>query len=196
MEAIGRLVNIDTVVGLAVVVALACGLIWALGALTRHLRARRVGANPYDWQVREPGTMSATGDRSGQGGWLLFWSDLKATATNPYSQKSTLEKAYGACVLLFAAAIFPMPYEYYFSMRLGVCIALYFFVAAAYRQRPKKGLWFAALVGLALLYNPIMPLHLGVQLVWTAINVATIYALYRAKLALDLPFSAEASEAP
>lgn len=196
MVAIGRLVNIDAVVGLAVVVALAFGLIWAMGALTRHLRARRIGANPYGWQAREPGTTSATGDGSGQSGLLLFWSDLKATATKPYGQKSTLEKAYGACVLLFAAAIFPMPYEYYFSMRLGVCIALYFFVAAAYRQRPKQGLWFAALVGLALLYNPIMPVHLGVQLIWTAINVATIYVLYRAKLALDPPFDAEALETP
>lgn len=122
---------------------------------------------------------------TGEGLWKPFWTDLKATATKPNELKSTLQKAYGGCVLLFAAATLPMPYEYYLSLRVGVWIALYFFLIAAYRQRETKIRWLVAIAGLAVLYNPILPVHLGVQLVWTAINVATIYMLFRAKLALD-----------
>jgi hypothetical protein len=86
-----------------------------------------------------------------------------------------------------------MPHEYYFSLRLAVCIALWFFAVAAYRKRPDHYGWLTAIVVLMVLYNPIMPFHIGVQIVWTAINATTIYALYRAKLALDRP-AAEPSE--
>jgi hypothetical protein len=109
--------------------------------------------------------------------------------TTPYGSQSTLEKAYAASVLIFAAAIFPMPYEYYFTLRVGVCIALWFFAVAAFRKRSTQGGWLVAVVVLMVLYNPIMPFHIGVQLVWTAINAATVYALYRAKLALDRPLA-------
>jgi len=142
---------------------------------------------PYGWQAHSATVPDAAPLVASRGIWQPFWADLKTTATKPYGDKSTLEKAYGACVLLFAAAVLPMPYEYYFSLRVGVCIALGFFAAAAYGKRPRHSGWLAAIVILIVLYNPIMPLHIGMQLAWTAINAATIYALYRAKLALDRP---------
>lgn len=187
--AIGEQVSIEAVLGVAVVVALPFALLWSLGMLTRHLKSRRLGPTPYGWQARRSAGPAAPAPSNAGGAWQPFWADLKSTATKPYSDKTTLEKAYGACVLLFTAAVFPMPYEYYFSLRLAVCIALYFFVVTAYRRRAEHAGWLAAIVVLMVLYNPIMPLQLGVQVAWTAINVATIYALYRAKLALDQPIA-------
>lgn len=188
--------SIEAVLGIAVVVALPFALIWAIGAATRHLKARRLGPAPYGWQSRGRVGTETPGSAKVGGAWMHFWADLKSTATKPYSEKTTLEKAYGACVLLFTAAIFPMPYEYYFSLRLAVCIALYFFVVAAYRNRKEHGGWLVAIAVLMVLYNPIMPLHIGVQVVWTAINAATIYALFRAKLALDQPNAEPSKTAP
>lgn len=166
-------------------------LLWAMGALTRHLRNRRLGPTPYWWQREKSGSASRRPMRSKAR--HSFWADLKEMATKPYGRKSVLEKAYGACVLLFALAAMPMPYEYYFSLRMAVCVALYFFAAAAYRTRPEHQGWLATSALLMVLYNPIVPFHVGVQLVWTVINAATVYVLYRAKRALDRP-SAEPSE--
>lgn len=172
--------SIEALVAIAVVVALPFAIIWAIGWLTSHLRARRLGSSPYGWQARRTVVADAQVPQS-------FWADLKSTVTTPYGSQTRLQRAYAACVLLFVAAVSPMPYEYYFTLRVGVCIALYFFAASAYRQRSTQSGWLAAVVMLMVLYNPIMPFHIGVQLVWTAINAATVYTLYRAKLALDVP---------
>lgn len=182
-------------IAFAVAVALGGGVIWAIGVLTGHLAAKRTGAKPYKWQGARLNPASSTEGLSRHIGKQGFWSDLKATATKPYAEKTTLEKAYGACVLLFAVGVVAVPYEYYFGMRIGVCIALYFFIVAAYQQRPKSTVWPAALVGVALLYNPIIPVQLGDKFIWTVVNAASVYLLYRAKRALALPIKSEAPEA-
>ncbi|MDB5541785.1 MAG: hypothetical protein JWQ89_3512 [Devosia sp.] len=164
--------------------ALIWGVLWSIGALTRHLRAVRLGPSPYWWQERKPPSPNPAHPK--RGFLRPFWSDLKASATKPYGRKTTLEKAYGACVLLFAVAILPMPYAYYLGMRVGVCIALYFFAIAAFRTRRKHAGWFVGMLVLLALYNPVVPVHLGVQLLWTAINAVTIYVLYRARAVLDM----------
>ena len=38
---------------------------------------------------------------------------------------------------------------------------------------------------LAILYNPIIPIHLHIQVIWTALNVVTIILLYQARLAFE-----------
>ena len=178
---------ITIVTGITLWVAFGWGVLWSITALTRHLRARRIGPKPYWWQTARRGENPDAHRPEVVGGWKPFWRDLKSTATTPYGNQTTLQRAYATCVLLFVAAVSPMPYEYYFTLRLAVCIALGFYAIAAYRQRSTRSGWLAAVAFLIVLYNPIIPVHIGVQLVWTAINAATIYTLYRAKLALEQP---------
>jgi len=85
------------------------------------------------------------------------------------------------------AALLPLPYGFYNVLRLVVC---FFAVLAAYdltkRTRPKSGnllLW--AMVGLALLFNPVVPITLGERLLWAPFNIAAAaaFGLYRARFA-------------
>lgn len=85
------------------------------------------------------------------------------------------------------AALLPLPYGFYDLLRLIVC---FFSVLTAYdltqRTRPNNGnllLW--AMVGLALLFNPVVPITLGERLLWAPFNIAAAaaFGLYRTRFA-------------
>ena len=70
-----------------------------------------------------------------------------------------------------AVGLLPLPYGYYMLLRLFLCgVSLYFLT------RPKGVLdaekW--VLVGLVVLYNPIVPIGLGDKTLWSIINIATV----------------------
>ena len=76
-----------------------------------------------------------------------------------------------------------MPYGYYTFLRICACFGAAVLAAAVESER-----WLSlrlALIGLAILYNPIIPFHLG-RSTWLPINIATIaifvIALYPASL--------------
>lgn len=77
------------------------------------------------------------------------------------------------CVLL-ALALLPMPYGYYMFLRLAVCAYAVFIFA----QEQKKGVCFGSIsaVAIALLYNPIIKVHLDKN-IWMGVNVATVLVL-------------------
>ena len=63
-----------------------------------------------------------------------------------------------------------LPYDYYVLLRLFLCgLSLYFLTRPGVRESEK---W--VLAGLALLYNPIVPIGLGSKVVWSIINIATV----------------------
>jgi hypothetical protein len=73
--------------------------------------------------------------------------------------------------------IAPMPYAYYVLLRLGVCML---FCVLIWSQHEAHGafqgvtwMW----LGFAVLYNPILPIHLGSKPVWVVVNLITISAL-------------------
>jgi len=71
-----------------------------------------------------------------------------------------------AAIMSFAAVL-PLPYGYYMFMRLAITvIALY----AAFQivDRESTDFWF--MVGIALLFNPIMPVFLS-KLIWVPIDI-------------------------
>ena len=71
-------------------------------------------------------------------------------------------------------ALLDLPYGYYILLRFIVCgVSVYFAIGAVDLQ--KTG-WAWVLGGIALLYNPLVRVHLDRSL-WSVINLATIWLL-------------------
>jgi len=73
--------------------------------------------------------------------------------------------------IVFTLAMFPMPYGFYSLSRLIIC-ALAIYGATLLKERNEGLFW--TMVGLAILYNPIIPIHLYEKSLWFAINIATL----------------------
>ena len=75
-----------------------------------------------------------------------------------------------------------MPYGYYNLLRLVVCGCLIYF---AYQRYQKQDMTFVWIFGfLAILYNPIIPVHLYEKEIWMVVNIITaiIFVLKGKKL--------------
>lgn len=116
-----------------------------------------------------------------------FFSDAKRLMSFSlrWSERSTLEKSYTAMLIAVLIGILPMPYEYYYLLRLIICTGLYFYLMAILPRKTEKRGWFNLIIGLMVLYNPIIPIHTGEQAVWMVLNAASVYALFRARLIFD-----------
>ena len=70
-----------------------------------------------------------------------------------------------------AIGLLPMPYEYYMLLRLFFCgVSLFYLTRETGVHEIEK--WI--LVGLAILYNPLVPVELGNRILWTLVNLATV----------------------
>jgi hypothetical protein len=69
-----------------------------------------------------------------------------------------------------AIALFPLPYGYYTLLRVVVCLAA-IVIAADSHNKPNAGAWPLAFIALAIIFNPIIPLHLG-RTVWLPVDIA------------------------
>lgn len=78
-------------------------------------------------------------------------------------------------VLMLVAALFPWPYGYYNFLRFCVCGAAAFLAYQQWTHDNAASKWVVALVGIALLYNPLIPIHLTRE-IWTVANVGTAIA--------------------
>ncbi|WP_456387770.1 DUF6804 family protein [Profundibacter sp.] len=95
------------------------------------------------------------------------------------SDKAYCFVVWGILIGVFGNAF--LPYEYYMALRSLICA-----VSAYYFFRTKNGegkinipayLTFG-LLGCAVLYNPVLPVHLGSQFLWLIANIATLGLLY------------------
>ena len=116
-----------------------------------------------------------------------FFGDMKRLLTFnlQWSERTVLEKSYTCLFALIIIALLPMPYAFYSSLRVMLCIGLYFYFQAILPERHNKPVWFWTMIGLFNIYNPILPLQMGEQSFWTFINFVTIFILYRARLVFD-----------
>ena len=77
-----------------------------------------------------------------------------------------------------AIGLLPLPGDYYVLLRIFLCgLSLYFLTRPRGVREAEK--W--VLGGLALLYNPIVPIGLGSKTVWSVINIVTVVWLWRLK---------------
>lgn len=70
-----------------------------------------------------------------------------------------------------AIGLLPLPYGYYMLLRLFLCVVCIYFVSSVVGVRDGEK-W--VLVGLAVLYNPIVPVELGSKPLWSIINIGTV----------------------
>lgn len=77
-----------------------------------------------------------------------------------------------APAVLLVAALLPWPYGYYGLLRLVVFAVGTWIAYEQWRFDDAVSGWVVAFGGVALLYNPIMPVHLTRE-IWSVLNVAT-----------------------
>ncbi len=76
-----------------------------------------------------------------------------------------------APLIVMGIGLLPMPYGYYFLSRLVVCICAVFFLSQLYKINERTSVFI--FVGIAILYNPIFPIHLGDKSIWIVVNIIT-----------------------
>ena len=74
-------------------------------------------------------------------------------------------------VIAVAVGLLPMPYGYYMLLRLFFCGVSLYFLSGVRRVRDVQK-W--VLVGLAVLYNPLVPVELGSKPLWSIVNIGTV----------------------
>ena len=103
-------------------------------------------------------------------------SYCKASAISPHESRLVWlrhhKSLWLAPTVLLGVALLPWPYGYGQLLRLAVCVVS---VWIAYEQWKHDGAvsgWVVAFVGVALLYNPVMPVHLSRE-IWSVLNLAS-----------------------
>ena len=76
-----------------------------------------------------------------------------------------------APLVVMGIGLLPMPYGYYFLSRLVVCICAIFFLSQLYKLHERTSVFI--FVGIAILYNPLFPIHLGDKSIWIVVNIIT-----------------------
>ncbi|WP_348521669.1 DUF6804 family protein [Bosea sp. EC-HK365B] len=78
-------------------------------------------------------------------------------------------------IALLLLALVPWPYAYYQMLRIVVCAAAGYLAYGEY-QRIGLGVWAIILAVLALVFNPVAPLHMKRE-IWAILNIGTAAAL-------------------
>lgn len=71
-------------------------------------------------------------------------------------------------------SFFDWPYGYYTFMRIVVTGVSIYYAYMLYEVLEERGFWFWALVGIAILFNPLIPIHLGDKEVWGFIDIIVV----------------------
>jgi hypothetical protein len=116
-----------------------------------------------------------------------------SNATHETTTRSRLWIPQAIVVAMLLWAIVPSnPYGYYTLLRL-VCCGVFFFLALRAARLSRDG-WAWILGGAAIVYNPVLRVHLTRE-VWTLVNLATIGIAVASVFALDAVETGRRSEA-
>lgn len=74
----------------------------------------------------------------------------------------------------FVIGFFDLPYGYYTFLRLVVCSISAYTSYVYFSENKKINLGFIVFGFFTLLYNPIIPVHLGEKSIWIVINIITV----------------------
>lgn len=81
-----------------------------------------------------------------------------------------------ASTVAVALGLLDMPYGFYTLLRCTICFAAAVGFAAARRRGDLPWTWTYG--ALAVLYNPVLPVHLGAKGLWILVNVGTLIVLW------------------
>lgn len=73
---------------------------------------------------------------------------------------------------LLLAALLPLPYGFYTLLRLVVSAAAAYLAYREYEVDRSLSIWVMVFVGILLLFNPLVPVHLSKE-VWVPIDIGT-----------------------
>jgi hypothetical protein len=79
-------------------------------------------------------------------------------------------------IALALVALAPLPYGYYVFLRIVLCVAAVYLAWSEHQEAKSINAWIVGLVVLAILYNPLVPIHLTRE-IWSVINLATVLFL-------------------
>jgi hypothetical protein len=89
-----------------------------------------------------------------------------------------------APIIILAIGILPMPYGYYTLSRLVVSACSIYF---AYKLKKNNDEPFMLVFGfVAILYNPIYPVHLNEKSIWVVVNILTSFLFFTKRKELNL----------
>lgn len=86
--------------------------------------------------------------------------------------------------ILSIIALAKLPYGYYQLLRIAVCTAAGYLTYCEFKLKDKLNVWVILFAFLAILFNPIIPIHLKRE-VWAFFNV-TCAAVFIAHLIINL----------
>jgi hypothetical protein len=75
-----------------------------------------------------------------------------------------------ATALVLIVAVFPLPYGYYTFTRIVTCLACIVLAWSAWRPVGRSAPWAAIFTLLAILFNPIIPVHLTKK-IWVVLDL-------------------------
>ena len=94
-------------------------------------------------------------------------------------QENPIGTVLAAVVCVMVLGLLPMPYGFYFFSRLVTCGAAVLFWSIS-RRRQATGLSYA-LGAIALLYNPMVPFHLGAKPLWIVADFLTLLVMIQVR---------------
>ena len=81
-----------------------------------------------------------------------------------------------AATLMSLVALGRMPYGYYILLRFSLCVVCFYYLL---QSRPVLSSGHrVALGGLAVLYNPVLPVHLASKPLWSLVNLGTVLYIW------------------
>lgn len=89
-----------------------------------------------------------------------------------------------APIVAMAIGLLPMPYGYYTLSKLIVCGCAVVFATSLYKEKDRVFVWLFG--SLAVLYNPVIPVHLYEKELWMVVNIITavLFLLKRKSIAI------------
>ena len=81
-----------------------------------------------------------------------------------------------APLVAMGIGLLPMPYGYYFLSRLVVFVCAIYFAIQLNNQSDTTLVWVFGFF--AVLYNPIIPIHLGEKTLWIIVNLITAVTFF------------------
>ena len=76
-----------------------------------------------------------------------------------------------APLIIMSIGLLPMPYGYYNLSRAVVCVCSIYFAVQLFKKDDLVFVWIFGF--LAILYNPIIPIHLYEKGIWIIVNIIT-----------------------
>lgn len=88
-----------------------------------------------------------------------------------------------ACCVGVGLALLPFSYSFYILLRILFFGSIIYYAIQIYQD--DIDIKIVVLVAFAILYNPVIVVHLGSKLLWLVINIATLVFMYNLKDKID-----------